>query len=72
MVSHNTVSLSTKPSCFVVVGGFLTDFSLVSISLLGCKVEMFDLKVEAVNTHRDRPLVPLTFKIFCHMHSDAL
>ncbi|XP_056589222.1 6-phosphofructo-2-kinase/fructose-2,6-bisphosphatase 2a [Triplophysa dalaica] len=22
----------------------------------GCKVEMFDLKVEAVNTHRDRPL----------------
>uniref|UniRef100_A0A8C4I584 6-phosphofructo-2-kinase/fructose-2,6-bisphosphatase 2 n=1 Tax=Dicentrarchus labrax TaxID=13489 RepID=A0A8C4I584_DICLA len=23
----------------------------------GCKVDMFDLKVEAVNTHRDRPLV---------------
>ncbi|CAL8367468.1 unnamed protein product [Lota lota] len=23
----------------------------------GCEVEMFDLKVEAVNTHRDRPLV---------------
>uniref|UniRef100_A0A8C6PVW8 6-phosphofructo-2-kinase/fructose-2,6-bisphosphatase 2 n=1 Tax=Nothobranchius furzeri TaxID=105023 RepID=A0A8C6PVW8_NOTFU len=23
----------------------------------GCKVEMFDLKVEAVNTHKDRPLV---------------
>uniref|UniRef100_A0A6Q2ZJZ3 6-phosphofructo-2-kinase/fructose-2,6-bisphosphatase 2 n=1 Tax=Esox lucius TaxID=8010 RepID=A0A6Q2ZJZ3_ESOLU len=23
----------------------------------GCKVEMFDLKVEAVNTHQDRPLV---------------
>ncbi|KAG7269266.1 hypothetical protein CRUP_024893, partial [Coryphaenoides rupestris] len=23
----------------------------------GCQVEMFDLKVEAVNTHRDRPLV---------------
>ncbi|KAF7666987.1 hypothetical protein LDENG_00084450 [Lucifuga dentata] len=22
----------------------------------GCKVDMFDLKVEAVNTHRDRPL----------------
>ncbi|XP_013990961.1 6-phosphofructo-2-kinase/fructose-2,6-bisphosphatase 2 [Salmo salar] len=34
----------------------------------GCKVDMFDLKVEAVNTHRDRPLdkvcndvVPTTF-----------
>ncbi|KAJ3586583.1 hypothetical protein NHX12_012980 [Muraenolepis orangiensis] len=34
----------------------------------GCEVEMFDLKVEAVNTHRDRPLdkglqdgVPTTF-----------
>uniref|UniRef100_A0A7N8XE69 6-phosphofructo-2-kinase/fructose-2,6-bisphosphatase 2 n=1 Tax=Mastacembelus armatus TaxID=205130 RepID=A0A7N8XE69_9TELE len=26
----------------------------------GCKVDMFDLKVEAVNTHRNRPLV-----IFC-------
>ncbi|XP_077429915.1 6-phosphofructo-2-kinase/fructose-2,6-bisphosphatase 2-like isoform X4 [Vanacampus margaritifer] len=25
----------------------------------GCKVEMFYLNVEAVNTHRDRPLVPL-------------
>lgn len=25
--------------------------------LLGCKVEMFYLNVEAVNTHRDRPLV---------------
>ncbi|XP_061909948.1 6-phosphofructo-2-kinase/fructose-2,6-bisphosphatase 2-like isoform X4 [Entelurus aequoreus] len=23
----------------------------------GCKVDMFDLKVEAVNTHRDRPLI---------------
>lgn len=23
----------------------------------GCKVEMFHLNVEAVNTHRDRPLV---------------
>ncbi|XP_043985234.1 6-phosphofructo-2-kinase/fructose-2,6-bisphosphatase 2-like isoform X2 [Gambusia affinis] len=23
----------------------------------GCKVEMFDLKVEAVNTHRDKPLI---------------
>lgn len=29
------------------------------LRLLGCKVEMFDLKVEAVNTHRDRPLVSL-------------
>ncbi|XP_032432019.1 6-phosphofructo-2-kinase/fructose-2,6-bisphosphatase 2-like isoform X1 [Xiphophorus hellerii] len=33
----------------------------------GCKVEMFDLKVEAVNTHRDRPLIkvrtpPLLFR----------
>ncbi|MED6256763.1 6-phosphofructo-2-kinase/fructose-2,6-bisphosphatase 2 [Ataeniobius toweri] len=26
----------------------------------GCKVEMFDLKVEAVNTHRDRPLNKVT------------
>lgn len=26
-------------------------------SVAGCKVDTFDLKVEAVNTHRDRPLV---------------
>lgn len=30
--------------------------------LVGCKVEMFYLNVEAVNTHRDRPLVSLSFK----------
>lgn len=29
----------------------------ISVLVLGCKVEMFYLGVEAVNTHRDRPLV---------------
>uniref|UniRef100_A0AAY4E8K1 6-phosphofructo-2-kinase/fructose-2,6-bisphosphatase 2 n=1 Tax=Denticeps clupeoides TaxID=299321 RepID=A0AAY4E8K1_9TELE len=29
----------------------------------GCKVEMFYLNVEAVNTHRDRPLVSKTFSM---------
>ena len=34
--------------------------------IAGCEVEMFDLNVEAVNTHRDRPLVsgPLYLYIF--------
>lgn len=38
----------SETSCFVADASLLCP---------GCKVEMFDLKVEAVNTHRNRPLV---------------
>lgn len=38
----------SETACFVVDASLLRP---------GCKVEMFDLKVEAVNTHRNRPLV---------------
>lgn len=55
MVSHYTVHMSAKPKIFLC--WVMTYFS--PVSLLGCKVDMFDLKVEAVNTHRDRPLVSL-------------
>lgn len=36
-------------------------FSSPVLLRLGCKVDVFDLKVEAVNTHRDRPLVSFCF-----------
>lgn len=34
------------------------------LCLIGCKVDMFDLKVEAVNTHRDRPIVSFELLFF--------
>lgn len=45
---------STNPNFFPLLG---CDIFFSCLPLLGCKVDMFDLKVEAVNTHRDRPLV---------------
>lgn len=38
----------------------LRDFNTCLFSVAGCKVDVLDLKVEAVNTHRDRPLVRST------------
>lgn len=35
--------------------------------VLGCKVEMFYLNVEAVNTHRDRPLVSPHLSQWCSL-----
>lgn len=43
-------------------------FSSPVLLRLGCKVDVFDLKVEAVNTHRDRPLVSFCcffFTFYC-------
>lgn len=37
----------------------------------GCKVEMFYLNVEAVNTHRDRPLVSCPQRVCVVAHSSA-
>lgn len=48
-------------------------FCFSCLPLWGCKVDMFDLKVEAVNTHRDRPLVSFwpffLISILCHKHA---
>lgn len=51
-VSHFTVHQSTK-----VLPLLGCDVLFSCLPPPGCKVDMFDLKVEAVNTHRDRPLV---------------
>lgn len=56
-VSH-FAALSLVGICFRLCGfGCLVISPPPSHVLTGCEVEIFDLKVEAVNTHRDRPLV---------------
>lgn len=54
------VAYGTLPSKEIrqIFNFFILPYNLFYVSLLlGCKVEMFYLDVEAVNTHRDRPLV---------------
>uniref|UniRef100_A0A8C6VYA0 6-phosphofructo-2-kinase/fructose-2,6-bisphosphatase 2 n=1 Tax=Nothobranchius furzeri TaxID=105023 RepID=A0A8C6VYA0_NOTFU len=51
-------SSSEMNQCLLFYFGFLVvDDLMHQLCPKGCKVEMFDLKVEAVNTHKDRPLV---------------
>lgn len=59
MVSQCTVYKLTIPYFWRIRDVFVSHASPP-----GCKVDMFDLKVEAVNTHRDRPLVSFSFIIF--------
>lgn len=56
MVKKKALSLMHWTLCHCICLCFSVSISCCS----GCKVEMFYLNVEAVNTHRDRPLVSLS------------
>lgn len=57
-VAYGKPANCTTLSCFRVRS---RSFLCRLLPSVGCKVEMFDLKVDAVNTHRDRPLVSISF-----------
>lgn len=59
-VAYGEPANCTTVSCFVV--GACSFFCRL-LSPLGCKVEVFDLKVDAVNTHRNRPFVSFSVVI---------
>lgn len=53
---HETAELNLFHGCSLTF--------LPSVCLIGCKVDMFDLKVEAVDTHRGRPSVSFARLLF--------
>lgn len=66
MVSLRTVQHAPELNLTLCPPPWIVSVLSPSLTLAGCKVDMFDLKVEAVNTHRDRPLVsPGHFVMLC-------